>query len=690
MTTHYQPDRSSGRKLAAVMFTDIVGYTAMMGRDENRALKLLRKNRQIHKPLIEKFNGSLIKEMGDGNLAHFDSAYDAVKCAIEIQEAARSDFKGQIRIGLHIGDIYVENNDIFGDGVNIASRIESIADPQGIYLSGAFRKSIQNHNDIRTRYLATVQLKNVLDPVEIYCIEKPGIPKPTSRKIKQLKETGTEKKLINRKFFKNPIFYLLLIILLLFLVTNKYWYNITPYRAVKAIAILPFENFTGSETEQYFVDMMHDAVITEISKIGGLIVKSRTSTMQFRDTKLTIPQIAKILNVDAVIESSVYKTGDSVYLNVQLIKARPEEKHIWADDFIRATSSILSLYGDLSKTVAEAIEVQLSPTEEKLLTHTQEVNPEAYKAYLKGQNQWYKLNRQSLDSAEYYYNLSISIDPDYALAHAGLASVSLVRAQNGYESFYESALKGIKYLEKAQELDSTEAEIHFLEASFNTWGTWEFEDAKFQFEKAIQINPNHALLRVYYSHLLCYYQQYEEALKQGDYALRLDPLNDLVKGIYGMMLNNSRHFEKADSIFNVVLASDPYNSISLSNLKSTYHNQKKFDKAFELWKIDHRNDEEALEVLDEGYQKGGYPQALENLADLMAERSKTKFITPWRICTLYTRAGMREKAIEYLERAYDVHDQNLPYIISDPIFDYLRHDPRFQVIVGKMNFPVQN
>ena len=182
MKSEYQTHTSTGHKLSAVMFTDIVGYTALMGRDEKRALELLRTNRQIHNIFIEKYNGILIKELGNGILARFDSSYDAVRCAISIQEKAKIDFKGQLRIGLHIGDIFMEKNDIFGDGVNIASRIESLADPEGIYLSGEFRKSILNHTDIKTRYLAHVALKNVIDPVEIYCIVGRGISAPTKEK----------------------------------------------------------------------------------------------------------------------------------------------------------------------------------------------------------------------------------------------------------------------------------------------------------------------------------------------------------------------------------------------------------------------------------------------------------------------------------------------------------------------------
>jgi len=178
---------SHSRQLAAIMFTDIVGYTAMMGRNEEKALQLLQKNRQIHKPLIEKFHGKWIKEMGDGVLAQFDSAYNATKCAIEIQQKARREFKGELRIGLHIGEIIIENNDIFGDGVNVASRIESIADPGGIYISEAIHNALRNRTDIKTNYLGKIPLKNVDEPAKIFYVVAEHLKIPSKLKIKQLK-----------------------------------------------------------------------------------------------------------------------------------------------------------------------------------------------------------------------------------------------------------------------------------------------------------------------------------------------------------------------------------------------------------------------------------------------------------------------------------------------------------------------
>ena len=679
---------SGQHQLSAIMFTDIVGYTSLMGRNEEKALKLLQANRQIHNTCIEKYNGILIKELGDGMLARFDSTYGAVRCAISIQEKARTDFKGQLRIGLHIGDILVENNDIFGDGVNIASRIESLADPEGIYLSGEFQKSIQNHTEIKTRYLARVALKNVIDPIEIYCVVGNGISAPTKEKILQLKRTTEQDTLLNRQFFKNPVFYFLLFVIVAAFFTYKSWFRVEPERTVQAIAVLPFVNLTGSEEEQYFVDAIHDAVITEISRISNLIVRSRTSTLQFKDSDTPIPEIARILDADAIIESTVTKTGDSVFMNVQLIKTRPVEDHIWADNFKRDTRHILSLYGELAKTVANEINVQLTPMENRLLTEKREVDPEAYKAYLNAQFHWNKLTKVDLELAEQYYLKAIEIDPDYAEAYLGLAGVGGGMAQMGLIPNDEANRRGEQYTKKALELDTGLWQIRSGLAGRNVWRIWNFENGIKEYQTAIQLNPNDAKTRAYYAQAICIaYRDYDRAEREGAYAIKIDPIDNLYKSLYGQTLNLCRKYDKAERMFKEVLESDPTNAIALSNIKTTYHMQERYEDAFEFWKIDNRKDTRGVEILDAGYQSGGYQGALKAFAEYTIEKSKVQFVTPWRVCTIYVRAGMKEEALNYLEKAYEAHDPNMPYISTDPIFDYLRDDPRFVAVYDRMNFP---
>ena len=257
----------------------------------------------------------------------------------------------------------------------------------------------------------------------------------------------------------------------------------------------------------------------------------------------------------------------------------------------------------------------------------------------------------------------------------------------GFMPWHESTPKSIALLDKAIELDKNCQDYYFIRALFDCWGLWNFEEAKRKLEIAISEKPNDATARVYYAFFQCLHNKHEEAIVEGQKAVDLDPYNNLTIGIYGWVLNFCREYDKAEKMFLRVLENDPYNAIALSNIKTTYHQKGEFEKALHYWKIEHRNDSIALSALDEGYGKGGYTEALKNMAELMVERSKHRFVTPWRICTLYARAGIQEETIEYLEKSYQAHDQNMPSIQLDGIFDFMRDDPRFQKIVDKMNFP---
>ena len=678
------------RQLAAIMFTDIVGYTTIMGRDEEKGLDLLRKNREIHIPLIEKHHGKWIKEMGDGMLVQFDSAYNAALCAIEIQQTARKYFKGQLRIGLHIGDIIIENEDIFGDGVNIASRIESLADPGGIYLSEVIQNALHNHPDIQTQYLGEFPLKNIDDPVRIFCLVGENLHAPCQSKIQQLKHGVEKEKLKKNRFFKSPLFYFLAALLFVSIFTIQYLYIIKPPRNVEAIAALPFTNLTGNEEEQYFVDMMHDAVIGELSKIGDLIVKSRTSTMQFRDTKLSIPEIARILNVDAIIESSVFKTGDSVLLQVQLIQARPIEDHIWTRVFERDTKYILSLYGELAKTVARDVEVQLTPQEEIQLTHHEEVDPEVYKLYLQGQYHWNKLTKKGIELSKEYFDMVLEKDPDNALAHAGISIYYVAYMHMGHISFFEAGPKVKYHAERALALNDMLPEVHHA-AGFSAAIHWDWERSLSEMKKALELNPNFALMHAYISQILIIMQKPEEGIEGVKFAIELDPFNDTYKALYGMALLFTERYDDAELILTEALVNSPASPFLLSTLRSLYHQKQMYPEAIQMWKDSYsiKNDSIAVEILDKGYAEGGYEIALQRLAELLIKRlnNGTMYVPEWNIGTIYTRAGKKEEALIWLEKAFESHSSNMPSIRVDPIFDYMRDDPRFQALIKKMKFP---
>ncbi|MBS0000445.1 MAG: hypothetical protein KFF73_15805 [Cyclobacteriaceae bacterium] len=668
--------------LAAIMFTDIAGYTALMGENEDRALQILRKNRSIQKALIKKYEGLWLKEMGDGILARFDSVLNALLCAQEIQKQIHESDEYKVRIGIHLGEIAIENEDVFGDGVNIASRLESIADPGGIYVSASVIGAIRSHAEISYVPVATVELKNVGYPIEVFAIQGMELPVPSGKRLRKL-IPGTGWKSKYRKILL-PVFIILIsAVIWLF----RMFVFPSADSGISSLAVLPLTNLTGDQQQEYFVAGMQDALITELSKIGSLRIISRQSTLRFRESTLSMGEIAKQLRVDAVVEGSVYKTGNNVSIQIQLIKPQPVETHLLGTSYDRELSDVINLHREITRDIAGKIHVKLTPGEIPLFQDSEPVNPEAYEAYLKGTFHWNKLTREDLGIAEDYFKLAVELDPDYALGYVGLSRVGLGRGQMGYVPWLDMANNSVKYLDKAMELDSTLAEVHFHSAGFNMWGFWQWEKAEQEFEKAININPNYALALTYYSQFLCWMNRAEEGLEHMAKALDLDPYNTLYKEIYGMNLLFTKRYQEARELLEGILEVNPESRISQTTLRSVYHMEKKYNEAYAMWKRTFSDDPQALHALDLGFQNGGYSGALQSLAEMLIERSKTIFITPWQIGTIYTRAGMKKEAIEWLEKAYHVHDPNMPAIYVDPIFEYLRDEPAFMELVEKMNFP---
>ncbi|MCK5702019.1 MAG: adenylate/guanylate cyclase domain-containing protein, partial [Cyclobacteriaceae bacterium] len=328
---------SQSRQLAAILFTDIVGYTALMGKDSDKAMELVDVSKEIQMPLVEKHHGKWLKEMGDGAMAQFASALDAVNCALEIQENARMKLGAKLRIGIHSGDITIKDNDIYGDGVNVAARLESIADPGGIYISESIEKAIRGQSNVQAKYLGEIQLKNVDYGVRTYALQGEGLPLPGLEKDKkvsggifaELKRSG-----IGRVRIISIVIVLLLIAFLGLFAYNKYRDHSGNDASTieKSIAVLPFRNDSPNEENQYFCNGIMEGILDHLAKISELTVISRTSVEQYRENRPSMVEIAMELNVNYILEGSVLRIGDRVKISAQLINA-VEDKHLWSEQF---------------------------------------------------------------------------------------------------------------------------------------------------------------------------------------------------------------------------------------------------------------------------------------------------------------------------------------------------------------------
>jgi TolB-like protein len=457
--------------------------------------------------------------------------------------------------------------------------------------------------------------------------------------------------------------------------------------AFDSIAVLPFENLSRDPQQDYFSDGIHEALITELGQLGGLKrVIARSSVMRFKGSDTSLKKIAQELKVAALITGAVLRAGDRVRITAQLIDPATDAQ-IWAHSYERNLSDVLSIQNEIVSAVTHEVNVKLTPLEETRLSSARKVNPQALEAYLKGQFHFYRLTRPDLDSALQYFELALDKDPNFALAYAGIAGVWAGRQQQGFVPTLEAAPRAKVAAAKALELDSTLAEVHNTLAGIRTWTDWDWKGGEAEYRRAIELNPNYPDPRSGLSHLLNILGSPEEAMAQIERALELDPLNALFRGFYAMDLMYARRYDEAIALLRDTLKTSPNDLLALSALRSAYHLKHMYTEALDVWKASYaaRGDHEAEEALARGFKEDGYQGALKRVAEMLVERSRTTYVTPWQIGTLYTRAGKNDKALDWLEEAFQAHDPNMPYLSVDPIFDALRGDPRFQALLRRMN-----
>ena len=321
---------------------------------------------------------------------------------------------------------------------------------------------------------------------------------------------------------------------------------------ITSIAVLPLENMMGDPAQDYFVAGMHEALITELSKIGALTVISRTSAMRYRNTDKSVPEIARELGVDAVVEGSVLRVENTVRITAQLIEAATD-RHLWADNFDRELRDVLALHSDVARAIARQIRVTLTPKEESRLAAARPVDPEAFEAYLKGRFHWQKQTREDFDIAERYFQSALQKDPNYALAYAGLGVLWLLRADTGFQAPSEVFPKATAFLAKAMELDDSSAEVHVHLASYTNAVEWDWAGAEKAFKRALELSPNLANAHFFYADMLLALKRNEEWEREIKRARQLDPLNDFKESYYGWHLNYLGRYDEAVRIFEETL-----------------------------------------------------------------------------------------------------------------------------------------
>jgi TolB-like protein/class 3 adenylate cyclase len=555
------------RQLAAIMFTDIVGYTAMMGENEAGAYQLLKKNRQVQKPLIEKHNGRWLKEMGDGVLASFQTVLDAVYCAIEIQKTCLKVPDLKLRIGIHLGDVIVEDGDVFGDGVNIASRLESITPTGGIYVSEPVYMNIQNKEEIKAEFVREETLKNVKYPVRVYEIQIEGIDPTISDAIQQKTEPGIIRHIIT--WGKKPLYILIFIVISIVLAylgyqnlrKNEFTKEIEqPQLIEKSIAVLPFTNMSNDPAQDYFADGIMEEILTHLCKIGDLKVISRTSTMRYRGTDKSMSDIARELGVTYVLEGSVRKSNDKVRITTQLINAQ-NNIHLWAEYYDKDMVDIFSLQSEVAQQVAIALKANISPEVRGDIEDPPTTNYKAYDLYLQGNKYLTQYKPEENRIAISLFKKALSLDSTFAMAYAKLAgaySSGVLRFGYG-----KTMLDSAEYYAKLSILyDVKQSEgykiLGLVERTKNN-----LDLAISYTRKAINMNPNQTTAITNLGFFLVTNGEFQEGKYFLDQGITLNPRNPEPFNYLGILYYYIGNYSKSIDYFERSLEIEPDNRFAL-------------------------------------------------------------------------------------------------------------------------------
>ncbi|GAB5555594.1 MAG: hypothetical protein Sapg2KO_51850 [Saprospiraceae bacterium] len=478
------------RQLVAIMFTDIKGYTALMQEDEKKAIAYRELHRKIFDSTTEKFGGRILQYYGDGTLSIFTSAIAAVQCGIEMQIAFRKEkLKIPMRVGIHSGDIIVTDQEIIGDAVNIAARIESLANTGSVYISEKVYDEIKNQTELFTTSMGVHTLKNVTKPMKIYSVfnHELGNIKRTSTKVKE--DPG------GRSLMKWGTIAAALICLVIIAYSSGFFNKESAPDSIaeivdKSIAVLPFKNESSDSLNLYFVNGLMASALNKLQKIEDLRVISRTSVEKYRNTNKGIPEIAEELKVNYLVEGSGQRVGDQVLLNIQLIKASSDQP-VWTEQYNREVEDVFALQNEVAKEIATAIKAVVTPAELEQIEKKPTENLLAYDYYLQALDPFFSRTGEGLQKAIGLFEQAIEHDPQFSLAYANIAISYYLLEISQVEKQYTEKIN--IYADRALLYDSRSAESLVAKA-FYYIQTKEYQLALPHYKKALEYNPNSNLV----------------------------------------------------------------------------------------------------------------------------------------------------------------------------------------------------
>jgi TolB-like protein/Tfp pilus assembly protein PilF len=627
------------------MFTDIVGYTALMGKDEDAAFKLLRKNRDIHRAIINKFNGELLKEIGDGTLASFPNSSDAVRCAGEIQNTANKE-DILLRIGIHEGEVVFEGGDVLGDGVNVASRLEELADKGCINISSAIYKDIRNKSGITAELIGEKTLKNVDEPVKVYKVTCKEISPDSS------KEITIDSRLPEKK----------------------------------SIIVLPFDNMSPDPDQEFFSDGLTEEIITDLSHIKDLMVISRNSSMTFKGTKRTTKEIAEKVNVRYVLEGSVRKAGNNLRITAQLIDGL-SDVHLWAEKYSGTLDDVFDIQEKVSRSIAGALKIRLSSSEQFSLSRKKIDDSKAYEHYLLARYEIWKFNEESLTHAIHLLNNSLN--------KIGKNEFLLVALATAYFQYVNAGIDpDEKHLDKALELIDEVLTINPYSPKAYNIKSWvhehkgEIKESFISLKRAIELDPHDSDALIMMAFLYILIGKTDEARSPAKHAIDIDPLHPLAyTGEWFVNFSEGRFDKVLETCFKMY-------SLDKDNLLSAW--------AYGQALVCNNKVEEATKLLDLTVTK--YPnetwslmgkalrhainnekqEALDSITRKVVKATELDHVAAWWLAEIYALIDERNKAIDYLERATRENINYPLFTKYDPLLENIRGEKRFKKLMEKV------
>jgi TolB-like protein/Tfp pilus assembly protein PilF len=459
---------------------------------------------------------------------------------------------------------------------------------------------------------------------------------------------------------------------------------------VVRLAVLPFANVSGDAEQEYLSDGLTTEMIALLGRLQPerLQVIARTTSMRYKKTDKPIDQIGRELGVDYVLEGSAQKEADRIRITADLIKVS-DQTQLWAERYERELAGILVLQNDVAQQVAKALALKLLPAEQARLAGAKTVDPEVYDLCLKGRDQLGRFSKAGFDTAEQYYQRALAKDPSSAAAHAGMAAVWAYRRQMSVAPAREAGEKGRAAALKAVELDDTLADAHLSLGGLFAWTDFNFAAAEREFKRTLELDPNDALARAYYSHALMILGRPGEGMSQIERALAIDPLDPVVRIFYGVALALARRYDEAIAQANEVLRLQPGHFGALGGLYTALFMKQRYAEAIEAQAAYYKawGWPDVADALTKSYAESGWAAALRRATEVALAAHDGEPGVAYEAAWNYAMAGDRARALDWLERSYAEGVAALPYIGIDPVFDPLRAEPRFQALLRKMNLP---